>query len=329
MPDVFGFINGMANIGSNWLSSIYGNQEAKEREEAARQQNYYLGEQAAGNADYRTRELYRDLYSPKAQMAQIKEAGLSPSIFYGDMAGMSGQTGAQGTGAAGISPSVFGLNPVDFAQINALNAEANLKNAQADTEKGENERGSAEIKSIIESTNNTMLKNVYQEYENALAEINVTIEASLQEEKIKNYIEQTKYLMHITRSAKSKADIDEASKQDVISYLHERTLNLAADTILKEAQKMLTDKQVQLTQQQIKDLISQITTREGQLDLDKEKLTAQINQWTEENGFTEKGLSQNMLNIIWNNANGTIGELVDLIPLINAAGAAGKVKPKK
>lgn len=310
MGDFFGAV---VNAGANIATSIYGNEQAREREEEARIENYNLGERAARNADARTRSLYYDLYSPEAQMEQIKAAGLSPSLFYGDAGGVSGQAGAQGTGATGISPNVFGMSPIDFAQIRALNAEADLKQAQAKTESGENERGNAEIKSIIENTNNTMLKNVFQEYENSLEEINVTVEASLQETKIKNYIEQTNYLSHITRSAKVKGDIDEASKNDVINYLHERTQNLAADTLLKIANKELAEANINLTKEQCKDLISQITTREGQLDLNRENLAAQVAQWAVQNGLTQRDLNQKLTQIIWEGANGTIRSLANLI----------------
>lgn len=208
---------------------------------------------------------------------------------------------------------MFGASPIDIAQIRALNAEAELKEQQAKTESGTNDRGKAEIKSIIENTNNTMLKNVFQEYENALSEINVTVEASLQETKIKNYIEQTNYLSHITRSAAVKGDIDEASKNDVINYLAERTKNLAADTLLKTANKELAKANVKLTQQQCLDLISQITTREGQLDLNRENLAAQVTQWAMQNGFTQRDLNQKLTQIIWEGANGTIRSIANLI----------------
>ena len=47
--------------------------------------NYQYGEKAADASDRRTRELYTDLYSPAAKVKQLKEAGLSPGLMYGNV----------------------------------------------------------------------------------------------------------------------------------------------------------------------------------------------------------------------------------------------------
>lgn len=41
-----------------------------------------LNEKAAQRADLRGRQLYHDLQSPAAQVAQLKQAGLSPALLY-------------------------------------------------------------------------------------------------------------------------------------------------------------------------------------------------------------------------------------------------------
>lgn len=134
------------NTVGNFISTAYNNRLAEEREEKARLANYRLNEKAAENADRRTRALYNDLYSVGAQMDQLKDAGLSPSIYAsGGLAGMSGQTGAQGGGTEGIYPNTYGINPIDVSQIRLNNAQANKLEEETRTEAGTNQRGQTEI----------------------------------------------------------------------------------------------------------------------------------------------------------------------------------------
>ena len=67
------------------------NYQSKENIEHAAKVNYGYGEMAAGSADARTRALYSSLYSPEAKVKQLKNAGLSVGLMYG-------QGGAGGSG---------------------------------------------------------------------------------------------------------------------------------------------------------------------------------------------------------------------------------------
>lgn len=138
MPELlFGAGVGMLN---NAISNAYTQQ--------GRAENYGYGEATANNATKRTKDLYESLYSPRARVEQLKEAGLSPSLMYGDN-GSVGQAGAQGTGAQGPINPYTPIDPLSAAQIRNLNAEADLKEAQADTEKGDNEKGAAAIAQML------------------------------------------------------------------------------------------------------------------------------------------------------------------------------------
>ena len=294
------------------LSSYLSNKWAAQREAQARAENYEYNEKAAVNADTRTRLLYNDLYSPQAQMQQIKAAGLSPSMFYGDMAGISGQAGAQGAGATGISPTSYGINPIDFAAIAKMNAETAKIKEETNTIAGTNERGAAEIKQIVENTNNTALKNVWQEYQNALSEIELGINASLEETKIKNYVLQTEYLAHITDSAEAKAEIDKKSVNTILKYLEERNKNIVADTLLKKTEKVLKEHQINLTDVQIDDLKSQINVREAQLNINHDWLEKQVEQWSIQNRLTEKLNNAQIKKLVSEIWQGWTGKAIDL-----------------
>lgn len=135
---------GIAQGGLNILNSWLSNKWAGQREKTAREENYKYGEQAADAADARTRALYNDLYSPQAQMQQIKDAGLSPSIYAsGGISGKSGTSGAMGTGASGVNPQTFGIAPVsalEAAQIGLINSQTKKNEVDSEGSRIENLR---------------------------------------------------------------------------------------------------------------------------------------------------------------------------------------------
>lgn len=141
--------------------------------------NYMYNEMAANNADERARAQFNDLYSPEARVNQLKEAGLSVGLMYG-MGGTVGQgqaQGAQGAGAAGQQgkANAGAVNSLGIAQILSTirvnESIANKNNAEADTQRGENERGSAEINNIKADTGlkraDTALKHAQENLINA------------------------------------------------------------------------------------------------------------------------------------------------------------------
>ena len=79
------------------------NEQSKQNIEHAAAVNYGYGEKSADNAQARTKALYSELYSPEAKVKQLKEAGLSVGLMYGQggPGGTSSTPGAQGQGAGG------------------------------------------------------------------------------------------------------------------------------------------------------------------------------------------------------------------------------------
>ena len=65
------------------------------------ERTFGYNERAAKNSDARTRALFTDLYSPEAKVQQLKDAGLSVGMMYGQggVSGTSSTQGAQGAGA--------------------------------------------------------------------------------------------------------------------------------------------------------------------------------------------------------------------------------------
>lgn len=125
----------LLGIGGNLLGGAINNIWGLNMQRQARQENYELGEQAAQNADARTRGLYKDLYSPQALMKQYKEAGLSPSLMFGGTPGQGGTAGAMSSGANGPSNTYMPISMLEGAQIAKTMAET--KNVEADTKNKE------------------------------------------------------------------------------------------------------------------------------------------------------------------------------------------------
>ena len=170
MGDIFGagqFASSVMNLAANTMFNVYNNRMAEIREHNARLENYQYGELAADNAQKRTIDLYKKLYSPGAQLQQIKDAKLSPSLFYGDGGGISGQAGAQGSGAAGVNPSIFGVPNADLgnlamniAQIEQIRAAT--ENTKADTAKKQEETQNVELENARKKLENSKLADEYE-----------------------------------------------------------------------------------------------------------------------------------------------------------------------
>lgn len=151
-----------------------------------------LNEQAAQNADARTRALYYDLYSPAAQVEQLKKAGLSVGLMYakGGMGG-SGQAGAQAAPAQYPNMNVLDLMNAKLmeAQIKKTNAEAGKIEEDTKATKKGIEKTDAEIDSILTNNNLTKSKVAYQDLQNKLAQYDLqfkseTIETDIEQRKV-------------------------------------------------------------------------------------------------------------------------------------------------
>lgn len=127
-----------------------------QREMLGMQQMY--NEQAAENADERTRALYNDLYSPQAKVQQLREAGLSVGMMYGTggAGGTSSTSGAQAAPASQQAQSQ--RSPLENANLGLLMSQIAVNTAQAkkltaDANKTSGVDTDAQKQSIEESKN--------------------------------------------------------------------------------------------------------------------------------------------------------------------------------
>lgn len=241
-----------AQAGFNLASGLISNALAKKREEIARAENYKYGEMAAQKADQRTRKLYAELQSPEALLKQYKEAGLSPSLMFGN-GGSQGATpaqGAQSAGGSGITPTTFGVNPVNLAQIELMNAQTRKTNAEADTEEGTNQRGKAQINVLLEQAAEISAQTENLQADTAFKAIATEIEKLALE-----YKQETFW-----------TDITKANEEVnlLVAEVNKANNEAAIDALELEKNKATFETQVQIVQQQLKSLIAETAESEEQ-----------------------------------------------------------------
>lgn len=144
---------GGINMGFNAIGSAIGGAISYAYAKKMAKLNYKLNEKAADNADARRRALYTDFESPLATIRQLKEAGLSPSLYAsGGIDGSIGSTaGAMGGGTAGMSMPSVAMSPIDISTMELQNAQARKLNAEADELEGKNAMGEAKIADLFAS----------------------------------------------------------------------------------------------------------------------------------------------------------------------------------
>lgn len=239
---------------------------------------YQYGEQAANNADARTRQLYNDLQSPQAKVEQLRNAGLSPGLMYGGSGsiGSSIPSGSQGGGAASQAINVQpnkAINPFEnanmaltWAQTAKLLAEAKNTDEDTDGTKIDNKikratfntqiaTANAELDKIIAESNNqktqsllTKLKGTYQKYENIIKAETLEEQAEIIEKTLEEQVE-------IVNQAKIKSYIDKETQEDIIKNIKETAKKATEDALyakfknddLNELERDLLNKKIEET----------------------------------------------------------------------------------
>ena len=111
-------------------------QNLEQQTETLEQQQQFSRE-AAAQSDAYTRGLFRDLYSPQARVQQLREAGLSVRLMYGQggMGGTSSTSGAQATTPSATTATAIAplINPAVLNIENMLNS-VSLLNESKKTE---------------------------------------------------------------------------------------------------------------------------------------------------------------------------------------------------
>lgn len=160
--------------------------------------------------------------SPSAQMKRLKEAGLNPNLIYGsspaNAAGQAMTPGRSGPPQAKAAQQSW-INP--FQGIEQF-ADFKLKQAQVDNLEQQTKVAAAEELYKLQATANQKLVGKKHQYD--VDEREATFQTSVDAAKARLDI-----LKQQARSAKTKADLDEATKQDQIDEVEVR-LQIAKNT---------------------------------------------------------------------------------------------------
>ncbi len=233
----------------------------------ARKENFEYNELAAANAaerqkaytDYLQKLKYQqfyDLESPKAIIQQLKDAGLSPSIFAngamgGGVSGVSAANAPQGAGTAGLG--AIPITPVAFSDmasgIESI-ARAKLVDEEAKRLRGENEMGNAEITQILADAGYKDAAKNTQNTQNRILDIEFAIKNETYGEAIRTIkanAEQAEWesedAFWNAANKMQKFVFDAETFEDRANSIKTDVANTLADTALKYAKKQLTDEE--------------------------------------------------------------------------------------
>lgn len=248
-----------AQAGFNVGMGLINNELARKREAEARAENYRYGEMAAGKADQRARRLYADLQSPAALLKQYKEAGLSPSLMFGN-GGSQGATpaqGAQGQGGAGIAPRTFGIDPVNMAQIDLMKAEARKANAEADTTDAVREPTVqnlfANLRTKFEEANNlaaktelTKFETKYKEIQNTWANQEYEINLKVANAQLELLANQSSLVLWQGMHEMTEAQVAELTKDARVKHEELKNDNLIKDLLVKNSTIKFNENQIEV-----------------------------------------------------------------------------------
>lgn len=142
--------NNLVNVGMGALNSYVQGAINEKWAKVAREENFKYNEKAADSADARQRAQFNDMYSIGAQMRQLKENNLSPSLMMGGTPSQGGATAPIGKGAGGLmgNPTAH-FDPMNAAEIELMQAQAAKLREETKTEAGDNKRGAGEISNLF------------------------------------------------------------------------------------------------------------------------------------------------------------------------------------
>ena len=194
---------------------------------------------------------YRD-NSPESRLNQLKEAGLSPSLMYG-------QTGAGGGAASGASAGQGEVNThLDTTQVMAIEGQkANIELMKANAELARveaNKKKGADTDNIIADTAKKKSETIYQDIQNDIAKATKDTVIDTAKQSLMKLEEETNAIINNN-------EIIEASKQDLIAINANNAINTALDALLKEGQ-------IKLNAQQIEKMKAEIIRMNAQTQID-------------------------------------------------------------
>ena len=251
------------------------NQQNIQNQQRTLQQQQQFSREAAAQSDAYTRGLYRDLYSPQAKVKQLKQAGLSVGLMYGQggMGGTSSTTGAMAT-TPSIQPPIAQAPMMNAPVINpALMNVTDLLKALADipanikTEKEievmdkQKNLIDKQISQIEAETNTTILSQAGIKLDNDIKELDKKLKEGSLEKSFKildQQIQQIKITNEKTEEEIKGLKIDNDNKQEMYDLSKKQAAQSIAESIskisLNNANKILAEAKT-ITEEKVREEI--------------------------------------------------------------------------
>lgn len=268
----------------------------------AREENFQYNEQAAENALRRWRSqqdylyqlqsrLYNEFESPTSYIRQLREAGLSPSIFAngGAGGGVSGvsQAGSppQGNGANGLQANYVPMRPIEAAEVANLMANARLTNTKTDEMLGITEKGQLQIQDLILQNYGKELANTYSNFQNQIAKVKLAYEEPYNEANVRK----------LENEANNAAIIGQKLSWELVSSFAKAQMDIEDMKIhAREIEARVRNSELEIPLKITQNKVMQAQIRN--LDASSRKMIAEIEQnWAE--------ISIGMMNVMVNSYN--------------------------
>lgn len=223
------------------------------RQQGKLQEMQIQGQKQMGEFNYEQQMKMWEATNYKAQMEQLKKAGLNPALLYG-MSGGGGQTASSTPGsvsggtAQGQSGEALGGSGMGM-QLGMMTAQQELIKAQAENLKADTENkrgverseGEARIESIGQGINNAVIQGRIMKLEEQMKQVNLEVEKGTIEEKIMTISHIAAKLAAEVTMAEAQNMIDQATKETKIQTIRTQAIT-ALLTNATMRQKIQVDK---------------------------------------------------------------------------------------
>ena len=150
--------------------------------------------------------------------------------------------------------------------------EAQTNNINADTQNKEGidrDVASAQIQKLIAETDNVQLKNIYQNLDNQIKDIELETQSMTMEARIRATTAKFQQAQEEAIQAILKTGVDEATQKDKIQQMKNATQASFIDLIAKKAGVHLTEEQTKKLQQEILNLVNDVEVKNQEVAIKK------------------------------------------------------------
>jgi hypothetical protein len=198
----------------------------------------------------------------KAQMDQLKKAGLNPALMYkqggaGGTTQLSGGGGASGTGGANVQQAQgmgmeIGQAMMMKKQMELIDAEVRLKDAQANKTSGvDTKLGETQISNLLQGIKNQQAQEIGQKLDNIFNETRNFEQNETQEDRLSqvNYLtKQAKVQLGLLENQK---EISDETKETIIEQTKRNLINAQLQSVLLVTQNEKLEKDIEMLSNKI------------------------------------------------------------------------------